>query len=444
MFIVVVGINHKTAPVEIREKFAFSHRELADALRQLRGKPAVEGCAILSTCNRTEVYIATTDVEVGTSSIYAFLTEYGALDVAENMDYLYRYVLYDAVKHLFRVAAGLDSMILGETQILGQVREAYERACELGATNNILNTLFQQAISVGKKVRTETKIDQNAVSISYAAVELARSFYGELRGRSVLVMGAGKMSQLAVSYLVANGVDTVFVTNRSYNKAVALAEKLGGRAVKLEALNSYLATADILISCTAAPGYVFRKEDVEGALAQRERPLLFIDIAVPRDIDPEVGSLSMAKLYDIDDLRHVIDQNLEERKQAAKQAEILIEEEIDVFFKWLGTLFVVPTIVALRDKANAIKERELERALRRLPRLSDKEKKVVCSLANSIVNQLIHSPIVNLKEYANTRQGHLYTEVLQNLFDLDVPDEENRLNREQLKQIYSGKWDGGN
>jgi len=444
MFIVVVGVNHKTAPVEIREKFAFSNRELAEAFRWLRAKPAVEGCAILSTCNRSEVYIATTDVEKGAHSIYEFLSEYAGSEAGEIKDYLYQYRLYDAVRHLFRVAAGLDSMILGETQILGQVREAYERACELGATNNILNTLFQQAISVGKKVRTETKIDQNAVSISYAAVELARSFCGELRGRSVLVMGAGKMSQLAVSYLVANGVDTVFVTNRSYERAVALAEKLGGKAVKLEAMHSYLETADILISCTAAPGYVFYKEDLEEALAKRNKPLLFIDIAVPRDIHPDVGTLPNAKLYDIDDLRHVIDQNLEERKKAAAQAEVLIEKEIDAFFKWLGTLFVVPTIVALREKANAIKERELERAFRRLPKLSDRERKVICSLANSIVNQLIHYPIVNLKEYANTRQGHLYTEVLQNLFDLDVPDEENRLLREQLKQIYIARQDGGN
>lgn len=444
MYIVVVGVNHKTAPVEIREKFAFSNRDLADAYQQLRSKPAVEGCAILSTCNRTEVYIATTDVEAGATGVYDFLAEYGELTLAETKEYLYQYALYDAVKHLFRVAAGLDSMILGETQILGQVRETYEKACELGATNNVLNTLFQQAISVGKKVRTETKIDQNAVSVSYAAVELARSFYGELRGRSVLVMGAGKMSQLAVRYLVANGVDTVFVTNRSYHRAVALAEELGGKAVKLEALNDYLVTADILISCTAAPGYVFCKSDAEEPLAKRNSPLLFIDIAVPRDIDPEVGTLPNAKLYDIDDLNNVIDQNLAERKQAAQQAEILIEEEIDAFFKWLGTLFVVPTIVALREKAHSIKDRELERALRRLPKLSDKEKKVVTSLANSIVNQLIHNPIVNLKEYANTRQGHLYTEILQNLFDLDVPDEANRLNREQLKPISSGKRDGGN
>lgn len=444
MFIVVVGVNHKTAPVEVREKFAFSTRELEEAYKRLRAKTAIEGCAILSTCNRSEIYVATTDVELGTEGIFGFLSECCGVALAENKEHLYRHVLYDAVKHLFRVAAGLDSMILGETQILGQVREAYEHACGHGATNNVLNTLFQQAISVGKKVRTETKIDQNAVSVSYAAVELARNFYGELQGKSVLVMGAGKMSQLAVKYLVANGVDTVFVTNRSYHRAVALAEELGGKAVKLEGLQDYIVTADILISCTAAPVYVFQKKDVEAVLSRRDKPLLLIDIAVPRDIDPEVGTLPNAKLYDIDDLRTVIDHNLAEREQAARQAEELIEGEIDDFFKWLGSLFVVPTIIALREKAHSIKEQELDRALRRLPRLTEKEKKVIGSLANSIVNQLLHNPIINLKEYANTRQGHLYTETLQNLFDLDVPDEGNRLNRQQLKPTSNGKWDGGN
>jgi glutamyl-tRNA reductase len=444
MFIVVVGVNHNTAPVEIREKFAFSTRDLVEAYGRLRSKTAIEGCAVLSTCNRSEIYVATTDVELGTQGVFEFLQENCGVALTENKDYLYRHVLYDAVKHLFRVAAGLDSMILGETQILGQVREAYEHACEYGATNNVLNTLFQQAISVGKKVRTETKIDQNAVSVSYAAVELARSFYGELQGKSVLVMGAGKMSQLAVKYLIANGVDTVFVTNRSYHRAVTLAGELGGKAVKLEALQDYMATADILISCTAAPVYVFHKKDVEDVLSKRDTPLLLIDIAVPRDIDPDVGTLPNAKLHDIDDLRMVIDHNLAERQQAAEKAEKLIEEEIDDFFKWLGSLFVVPTIIALREKAQAIKENELDRALRRLPRLTEKEKKIVGSLANSIVNQLLHSPIINLKEYATTRQGHLYTETLQNLFDLDVPDEANRLNRQQLKPTSNGKRDGGN
>lgn len=443
MFIVVMGVNHKTAPVEIREKFAFSSKELEEACKKLRSNHIIEGCAILSTCNRTEIYVAVTDVELGTRSLYSLLSEHSSLSFMEFKDYLYRHVLYDAVRHLFRVAAGLDSMILGETQILGQVKEAYEMACELGVSNNVLNTLFQQAISVGKRVRTETKIDQNAVSVSYAAVELARSFYGQLVGRSVLVMGAGKMSQLAVKYLTANGVETVLVTNRSYDRAVDLASQLGGKAVKLEALTDHLATADIVISCTAAPGYILTEENVAGPISQRDKPLLLIDIAVPRDIEPAIGNLANSKLYDIDDLNLVVDQNLAERKEAALQGEVLIEEEIDTFFKWLGSLFVVPTIIALREKAHDIKDRELARTLRRLPGLSEKEKNLVSSLANSIVNQLIHSPIVNLKEFATTRQGHLYTETLQNLFDLDIPEEKNKLNFYQLlKKTSQGHGEG--
>lgn len=420
MFIVVIGLNHKTAPVEIREKLAFKTRDLPKLFQGLRFRPQIEGCTILSTCNRTEIYIATNDVEIGSQSVYYFLCESCSFPLEELMGYLYRHIFHDAVRHLFRVAAGLDSMILGETQILGQVKEAYEAAIENEASNNALNTLFQQAISIGKKVRTETKIDQNAVSVSYAAVELARNFYGSLEGLSVLVMGAGLMSQLAVKYLAANGIESVFVTNRSYERAQELAGELGGGAIKLEALSEYLVTADIMISCTAAAGYVFNKEDFEGPLAKRTTPLLLIDIALPRDINPEVGNLPNARLFDLDALQNVVDRNLEERKLAAKRAEAMIEKEIDAYFQWLVSLFVVPTIIALKERAQNIKEKELERALKRLPCLTEKEQKVVISLANSIVNQLMHTPIVNLKAYATTDEGPIYTETLQNLFELKI------------------------
>lgn len=429
MYIIVVGLNHKTAPVEVREKFSFSQRSIPKSLNLLKQKQSIEGGVILSTCNRTEIYVATTEVEAALSGIYEFISKISNQPLSEIRDYLYSYVFYDAVRHLFRVASGLDSMILGETQILGQVRQAYEWARENGATNSVLNTLFQQAISVGKKVRTQTKIDQNAVSVSYAAVELAKRCFGDMTGRSVLIMGAGKMSELAVKYLVANGVSTVLVTNRSYDRACFLAQEFGGKAIKFEELKEYLTTADIIIGCTAATHYVLRKEDVEPILRQRTDKMLFIDIAVPRDIDPEVGNLPNAILYDIDDLQNVVDQNLEQRKRAASQAEKIIEEEINSFFKWLSSLFVIPTIVALKDKANKIKQQELNRALRRLQNLSEKEKNIVGAMANSIVNQLIHDPIVNLKKYASTHQGHLYTEILQNLFNLEVEDESSCLDK---------------
>lgn len=434
MYIIVVGLNHKTAPVEVREKFSFTQKSLPRSLNLLKQKQAIEGCAILSTCNRTEVYVATTEVEAGLAGIYEFMSKVSNQPLSEIRDYLYSHVLYDAVRHLFRVASGLDSMILGETQILGQVREAYQLACENGATNSILNTLFQQAISVGKKVRTQTKIDQNPVSISYAAVELAKQCFGDMKGRSVLVMGAGKMSELTVKYLVANGVSTVLVTNRSYDRACYLAAEFGGKAIRFDELKDQLISADIVIGCTAAAHYVLKKDDVEPILKQRNDKMLFIDIAVPRDIDPEIGNLPNAILHDIDDLHNVVDHGLEQRKKAAVEAEVIIEEEIDAFFKWLSSLFVVPTIVALKEKANRIKQQELSRALRRLPNLSEKEKNIIGSMANSIVNQLVHDPIINLKKYASTHQGHLYTEILQNLFNLEVGEESRCLDKTSLSK----------
>ncbi|KKM08730.1 glutamyl-tRNA reductase [Clostridiales bacterium PH28_bin88] len=431
MYILVVGLNHRTAPVEIRETLAFSRKEMPEALSTLRGKPHVQACAILSTCNRTEVYAAVTDVEVGLAGVHEFLGQSCQKPVAEIRDYLYTHTLYDAVRHLFRVASGLDSMILGETQILGQVREAYQIASEHGATNGVINTFFQQAITVGKRVRTETRIDQNPVSISYAAVELAKHALGDLAGRTVLIVGAGKMSELTVKHLVANGVTTVLVSNRSYDRAEALAQEFGGRAVRFDRLFEHMLNADIVISCTSAPRCVIFPPEVEAVMVQRQgNPMFMIDIAVPRDIDPQVGAIGGVTLYDIDDLQQVVDQNLAERKKLAVEAERIIQEEIDNFFKWLSSLFVVPTIVALKEKANAIKEMELERALNRLAPVTEREKKIIGSLASSIVNQLLHDPIINLKEYASTHQGHLYAEILQNLFNLEV--EGQRLTRKSF------------
>ncbi|MHB1418629.1 MAG: glutamyl-tRNA reductase [Bacillota bacterium] len=422
MFILVVGLNHRTAPVEIREKLAISRDDLPEALDSLRHKPHVEGCAILSTCNRTEIYAAVTDVDAGLDAVKKFLSQSCGLPSREFMDYLYNHTLYDAVRHLFRVASGLDSMILGETQILGQVREAYQCACDLGTTNGVLNTLFQQAITVGKRVRTETEIDRSAVSVSYAAVELAKKTLGNLGGRTVMIVGAGKMSRLTASYLVSNGVSEVIVCNRSHTKAEEMAREFGGTAVPFEQMFQFMDKVHIVISCTAASFPIIGQENMAAVMGRRQgKNILMVDIAVPRDIDPEVGRLPEVTLYDIDDLQQVIDQNLEERKKAAVWAEVIIDSEIQNFFNWLSSLFVVPTIVALKDKGNKIKEAEMRRALNRLGTISPKEKKIIGSMANSIVNQLLHDAIVNLKEYStNSHQGHLYAEILQNLFDLQV------------------------
>lgn len=422
MFILVIGLNHRTAPVEIREKLAFSRHSLPAALTTLRELAGIEGNVILSTCNRTEIYLTTLVPEKGLESVKGFLAHRCQMELPVLQDYLYIYTFHEAVRHLFRVAAGLDSMILGEAQVLGQVAEAYEIARNTGVTNNILNNLFQQAIAAGKRVRTETRIDHNTVSVSYAAVELARQvFGGKLTGRTVLVIGAGKMSTLAARYLRDNGVTTVLVSNRSYDRAAALAQVIGGQAVRLDNLEDVLPLADIVISCTAASHYIIRAEQVARARQGRENtPLMLIDIAVPRDIDPAVGELPGVRLFDIDDLQQVILNNLEERKKAAQRAEGIIAEEVENFFQWLGSLFVVPTIVALKEKAEAIKEAELRRAFNRLGNPSAQEKKIIGSLANSIVNRLLHDVVVNLKNAALTPQGHLYVEMLHNLFGLQV------------------------
>ncbi len=430
MLIAVVGLNHRTAPVEVREKLSFAGSHLKEALLRLKEYPVIEGCAILSTCNRTEIYAATTEMDEGMNAIWDFLSHWSKVDISQIKNYTYCHTLYDTIRHIFRVAAGLDSMLLGETQILGQVRSAYQEAVEYGSTNRVLNTLFQQAITVGKRVRTETGIDQNPVSISYAAVELARSYLDGLEKRSVLIIGAGKMSELTARHLVANGVTGVIVSNRSFDRATALAEQFNGRAVKFSELYRYMEEADIVISCTSANHCVVRAEEMRQVMEKRRgRKIFMIDIAVPRDIEAEVGQIEGVSLFDIDDLNVVVDKNLAERRKAAIRAEEIIEEELEEFMKWLGTQFIVPTISALKKWGEEIKQKELKRALNRLGELSEHDRKVIYSLANSIVNQILHLPVIQLKRYALTTEGHLYTEILQNLFNLDVPGQKPKKQR---------------
>ncbi len=432
MFIVVVGLNHRTAPVELREKLSFSSNHMKEALKKLKSYPLIDGCAILSTCNRTEIYAAALEMDEGLNAIWGFLSHYSGVDISVIKNSTYCHSLYDTIRHIFRVAAGLDSMLLGETQILGQVKEAYQQAIEHEASNRVLNTLFQQAITVGKRVRTETGIDQNAVSISYAAVELAKQELGTLDKRLVLIIGAGKMSELTAKHLVANGVSGVIVSNRSFDRAKALAAQFKGRAVRFDELFKHMEVADIVISCTAASHCIVRTEEMRRIMEKRQgRNIFMIDIAVPRDIEAGVGTIKGVSLYDIDDLKVSVDQNLTERKREAIKAEGIIEEELDKFMKWLGTQFVVPTIIALKKWGDDIKQRELRRALNRLGELSEHDKKVVTSLANSIVNQMLHVPITQLKNYALTTEGHLYIEILQNLLNLNVPGQKPK------KQVFN-------
>ncbi len=425
MYILLTGINHETAPVEIRERFAFAPSQMEQAYRQLNADPALEGLVILNTCNRTEIYATARDIEKGQAQLRSFLASISNLSTEQLDEYVYQPNCYDAIEHLFRVSSGLDSMIIGETQVLGQVKEAYLKAQEYKASDTVLNSLFQKAIHVGKKVRTTTAIDQHPVSVSYAAVELAKKILGPLQDKTVLVVGAGEMADLATQYLMLNGVKSVIISNRSYEKAVEMAAVFDGRAARLDQLPAELLNADIVISCTAAQHYVLKEENCrEPLLARKGRKIIMIDVAVPRDIDPALNSIEEVFFYDIDDLQGVIDLNMAARRKAALKANSIIASELDDFNEWMASLCVVPVISALKKHGEIIKQNELKKAFNRLGKVSDREKEIMTAMAHSIVNQLLHYPVVNLKEMAVSNQGHLYAEIVKKLFSLDLPDEE--------------------
>jgi glutamyl-tRNA reductase len=414
--LVLVGTSHKSASVELRERLHLKDAEAgALAAAVADGGEAVA----LSTCNRTEVYV----VEEGESAdqkTLAALAKRAGLDPAELREATYAVGDEAAAVHLFRVAAGLDSLIPGEAQILGQVRAAYEAACETDAVGPALHRLFGQALRVGRRVRTETAIAENPASVSSAAAALAHRILGDLRGRQVLVVGAGKMADLAAVNLVARGAESIVVANRSHESALRLAERFGGRAVGLDALASELEQADLVVASTSAEGQVLTAEDVKRALARREgRPLSFIDIAVPRDLDPAIGELDGCHLHDIDDLQSVVDASVASRREEAVRAELIVAEEGERFLEWWRSLEVVPAIASLRARAESIRRGELERAERRLASLSPAERRAVEALTRQIVAKLLHLPTVRMKEAAAAEDGLAYADAVRHLFDLD-------------------------
>lgn len=440
MYIVAIGINHRTAPVEVREKLAFGKTGVVSVAQEIKEIPQIQGCVILSTCNRMEIYAAVTQINEGLAVLRNYFRQKANLNEDEASRYFQIWTCYEAISHLFRVAAGLDSMILGETEILGQVRNAYELACRLKTGNHVINPLFQEAIKIGKRVRTVTGIDQHPVSVSYAAVELAGQIFRDLQGRTVLVVGAGEMGELILKHLVAKGVSTVLVSNRSFERAEALTRTYGGEAIRYDLLFAHLDRADIVISCTAATHFVITADKIQKAVVDRDvRPLFLIDIAVPRDIDPAVREIPGVILYDIDDLEQVVLKNMEERRRAAVAAEEIIKEAVGEFLKWLGTLSVVPTIKALQEKGEVIKQTELRRCLNRLGPIDPRIEKLIRNLANSLVSKLLHTPVIRLKESALTHEGHFYSKVLESLFDLEVENDSlqsaSRFAREEMK-IY--------
>lgn len=417
--VVAVGLNHKTAPVEVRERFAFDADGVKGCLESLEG--VARERVVLSTCNRTEVYAVPLRPRHAAAEIRRFLHSARCPDLpaSEVAPYLYALHNEDAVNHLFAVASGIDSMILGEPQILGQVKEAYEVAADRGAVGPILSVLFQRALAVGKRGRTETAISRNAASVSHAAVELAGEIFGDISSRVVLVVGAGQMGELAARNLVDNGVKTILVANRTRERAEELAASFGGRVVGWESLGDALSSSDIVITSTGSPRPVFQPALVESAMRRREgRPLFFVDIAVPRDVDPAVGRLENVHLYDIDDLQSVVEANLREREKEVVKVQAIIEEEVRGFVSWLRCQDVIPTIVALRERLEQIRATELARHCSKL-KLSERDRNTIEALTQAIVNKVLHTPTVRLKAQANDGACGLYVDAVRELFDLD-------------------------
>ena len=420
MKVLAIGLNHHTAPLEVREKLAFTKEELHQALlglHQVHG----EG-VIISTCNRTEVYTLAGDTAHGQRAVLQFLLETRGLSEEEMSPYLFVLEHLEAVRHLYQVASGLDSMILGEAQVLGQVRDAYGAAVAAGVARGLLSKLFHQALRVGKRARRETAIGRNALSVSYACVELARRTLGEVRGRSVLVVGVGDAGKLVAQALQNSGAGEVLVTNRTYGRAQELAQELGGRALPFEELPQALEQVDVMISSTGSPGYVISREMVQQAVAARLDGLLFlIDIAVPRDIDPAVGELPGVHLYDIDDLDAVSEANRLERWREAQRVEVIVQEEVERFARWWESLEAMPTVVTLRQQAEALRQAEMEKVLRHLPHLTDQERWRIEAMSRALVKKLLHHPTTSLKEVRDPQQQQLAQELFA-LLRQDTPE----------------------
>ena len=404
MNIFVVGLNHKTADVDVREKLAFNGQKLEEGLMRLKTLSEIKEAVILSTCNRVEMYTNVKDTAKAYESIKDFISEFHGLDRGSLEKSLYAYENLTAVRHVFRVASSLDSMVVGEPQILGQIKDAFEFALRKKTTGILLNKLMKKAISVAKRIRTETKIAENAVSISFAAVELAKKIFTDLSTKSVMLLGAGEMAELAAKHLMSSGVKEVLVANRTYETGCSLAKEFNGRAVKFEDFVHETANTDIVICSTGASKYVLLKEQMHHVMKERRhRPVFIIDISVPRNIDPEINNIDNVYLYDVDDLQGVVDSNVQGRQKEAEKAEAIITDEIETFQKWQSSLDSVPTIIALRDRADAIRKEELERLLNKLSGLGDKEKKDIEYMANAITNKLIHPPTAALKEDAEDK-----------------------------------------
>ena len=417
--IVIIGINHKTAPVELRECIAFTEDESEVALRALSGKPHIKEALLFSTCNRVEVLVVTANKSEAIDATKDYIAEANKIPREDFENSLYIHEGDEAVRHIFRVASSLDSMVVGEPQILGQVKDAYRMATETKASGVILNRLLHRTFFVAKRIRTETGIGDHAVSISYAAVELGRKIFGSLEDKNVLLVGAGEMAELAVEHLIRNKAGKIYVANRTFENGVALARRFKGQPIRFEEVAEYLKLVDIIISSTGSPDYVITRDQVKGVIRiRRNRPIFFIDIAVPRDIDPSVNRLTNSYVYDIDDLQGVIDDNIEDRQREAIKGERIVDEAVIRFREWYAGLEVVPTIVALRNKLESIAETEIKKTLQ-ANKIPESNAQAIQKMADALINKIMHDPTVFLKKDTMPGDKSKYIDTVRKIFKLD-------------------------
>jgi glutamyl-tRNA reductase len=417
MNLALVGINHRTAPVEVRERMNIPEARLGEAVADLARRDGIQEGLILSTCNRVEVIVNVQKNVAAEPVIRRFLADHHRCDLSVYKPHFYRYRQQQVIEHLFRVASSLDSMILGEPQILGQLKQAYNAAREAGALTGTLNEIVLQALAVARKVRRDTAIGTSAVSVSYAAVELARKIFRDLTGTTIFVIGAGKMSEIAAKNLIRSGASAILVTNRTYERATELARAFHGTAIPFEQFFDHVQKADIVICSTSAPHYVIRREQAEKWLvARKNRPIFFIDISVPRNVDPAINQIDNAFVYDIDDLGQVVEANKRQREREAAWAEDIVQNEVQKAMRRLASREVVPTIVALEQRLEHIRENELDRYRGRLNGLSPQQREAVDALTKGILNKILHGPITELKSGAGRPEQGSLVQLVRKMF----------------------------
>jgi glutamyl-tRNA reductase len=418
--IILIGLNHKTAPVNVRECLAFSQDETRSALSDLRAMAAIEEAMLFSTCNRVELLIIAKEIPNAVGRAKDFLAQFKQLPLGDFESSLYSHRGDAAVRHVFRVGASLDSMVLGEPQILGQIKAAYRTATEEKTSGVILNRLLHKAFFVAKRIRTETGIGDSAVSISYAAIELGRKIFGDLEGKEVLLIGAGEMAELAVEHLIRHRSGHIFVANRTFERGVELAAAYKGTAIRFEEVPDHLRRVDIIISSTGAKDFILHKQHVKAVMrGRRNRPIFFIDIAVPRDIDPAINTLNNAYVYDIDDLKDVVEENIEDRHREAIKAERIIDEAVINFRQWVQGLGVVPTIKSLRSKVQGLARDEVRKTLQQMEHLSVKDQEAIERMAESLVNKILHEPTRYLKSNGCQADRSTSLDIARKIFGLD-------------------------